>query len=446
VAAILVVDDEVSARTTLALLLKKRGHRVTQAEGLRAAVKALNDEAFELVVTDLRMPDGSGIDILRAVKTHGSEADVILLTAYAGWESAKEALQLGALDYFEKGREPDELFARIDRALSEQAARREHDTLRGPMAADDGVPGIVFRSSAMRRVLDIVARVAPTDATVLIHGESGTGKELIARAIHGASRRAGRPFVALNCGALPETLLESELFGHVKGSFTGATVSKKGLFEEAEGGTVFLDEVGEMSPALQVKLLRTLQDGEVRAVGSSQPITVDTRVVAATNQNLEGLMRQGRFREDVFYRLNVIAFTIPPLRERREDIPLLVEHFLDRFNRRQGRAVRLDGEAMERLVAHPWPGNIRELEHAMERMVILGEGDTITADDLPPLLASGVGPELTAPNGESLADTEKAHIREMLERHGWNYSRTADALGISRTTLWRKLKEYGFRR
>jgi two-component system response regulator HydG len=446
VAAILVVDDEVSARTTLALLLKKRGHRVTQAEGLMAAVRALNDEAFELVVTDLRMPDGSGIDILRAVKTHGSEADVILLTAYAGWESAKEALQLGALDYFEKGREPDELFARIDRALSEQAARRERDTLRGPIAAGDAVPGIVFRSSAMQRVLDIVARVAPTDATVLIHGESGTGKELIARAIHGASRRARRPFVALNCGALPETLLESELFGHVKGAFTGATVNKKGLFEEAEGGTVFLDEVGEMSPALQVKLLRTLQDGEVRAVGSSQPITVDTRVVAATNQNLEVLMRQGRFREDLFFRLNVIAFSIPPLRERREDIPLLVQHFLDRFNSRQGRAVRLDGEAMERLVAHPWPGNIRELEHAMERMVILGESDTITADDLPPLMGSGVGSEVAAPIGGTLADTEKAHIRDMLERHGWNYSRTADALGISRTTLWRKLKEYGFSR
>ncbi|HWN92089.1 MAG TPA: sigma-54 dependent transcriptional regulator, partial [Verrucomicrobiae bacterium] len=326
-AAILVVDDELSARSTLALLLKKRGHRVTQAEGLTAAVRALNDGAFELVVTDLRMPDGSGIDILRAVKTHCSEADVILLTAYAGWESAKEAMQLGALDYFEKGREPDELFDRIDRALSEQALRREQDSARGQMAEGEAVPGIVFRSSAMRRVLDIVARVAPTDATVLIHGESGTGKELIARAIHRGSRRARKPFVALNCGALPETLLESELFGHVKGAFTGASVNKKGLFEEADGGTVFLDEIGEMTPGLQVKLLRTLQDGEVRAVGSTQPITVDTRVVAATNQNLDVLMRQGRFREDLFYRLNVIAFAIPPLRERREDIPLLVEHF-----------------------------------------------------------------------------------------------------------------------
>jgi two-component system response regulator HydG len=445
-AAILVVDDELSARSTLALLLKKRGHRVTQAEGLTAAVRALNDGTFELVVTDLRMPDGSGIDILRAVKTHCSEADVILLTAYAGWESAKEAMQLGALDYFEKGREPDELFHRIDRALSDQALRREQDSARGQMAEGEAVPGIVFRSSAMRRVLDIVARVAPTDATVLIHGESGTGKELIARAIHRGSRRARKPFVALNCGALPETLLESELFGHVKGAFTGASVNKKGLFEEADGGTVFLDEIGEMAPALQVKLLRTLQDGEVRAVGSIQPITVDTRVVAATNQNLDVLLRQGRFREDLFYRLNVIAFAIPPLRERREDIPLLVEHFLDRFNRKQGRALRLEDDTLQLLVGHPWPGNVRELEHALERMVILGEGDTITIDDLPFRIANGGEAELAAPSRGSLADTEKAHIREMLERHGWNYSRTADALGISRTTLWRKLKEYGFSR
>ncbi|HYR38682.1 MAG TPA: sigma-54 dependent transcriptional regulator [Methylomirabilota bacterium] len=445
-AAILVVDDELSARSTLALLLKKRGHRVTQAEGLTAAVRALNDGAFELVVTDLRMPDGSGIDILRAVKTHCSEADVILLTAYAGWESAKEAMQLGALDYFEKGREPDELFHRIDRALSDQALRREQDSARGQMAEGDAVPGIVYRSSAMRRVLDIVARVAPTDATVLIHGASGTGKELIARAIHRGSRRARKPFVALNCGALPETLLESELFGHVKGAFTGASVKKKGLFEEADGGTVFLDEIGEMAPALQVKLLRTLQDGEVRAVGSIQPITVDTRVLAATNQNLDVLMRQGRFREDLFYRLNVIAFAIPPLRERREDIPLLVDYFLDRFNRKQGRALRLEDDALQLLVGHPWPGNVRELEHALERMVILGEGDTITIDDLPFRIANGGEAELAAPSRGSLADTEKAHIREMLERHGWNYSRTADALGISRTTLWRKLKEYGFSR
>ncbi len=445
-AAILVVDDELSARSTLALLLKKRGHRVTQAEGLTAAVRALNDGAFELVVTDLRMPDGSGIDILRAVKTHCSEADVILLTAYAGWESAKEAMQLGALDYFEKGREPDELFHRIDRALSDQALRREQDSARGQMAEGDAVPGIVYRSSAMRRVLDIVARVAPTYATVLIHGESGTGKELIARAIHRGRRRARKPFVALNCGALPETLLESELFGHVKGAFTGASVNKKGLFEEADGGTVFLDEIGEMAPALQVKLLRTLQDGEVRAVGSIQPITVDTRVLAATNQNLDVLMRQGRFREDLFYRLNVIAFAIPPLRERREDIPLLVDYFLDRFNRKQGRALRLEDDALQLLVGHPWPGNVRELEHALERMVILGEGDTITIDDLPFRIANGGEAELAAPSRGSLADTEKAHIREMLERHGWNYSRTADALGISRTTLWRKLKEYGFSR
>jgi two-component system response regulator HydG len=355
-------------------------------------------------------------------------------------------MQLGALDYFEKGREPDELFERVDRALAEQALRRDGDGLRRPAAERDGFPGIVVSSAPMRRVLDLVARVAPTDATVLIQGESGTGKELIARAIHGASRRAARPLVALNCGALPEPLLESELFGHTKGAFTGASAAKKGLFEEADGGTVFLDEVGEMTPALQVKLLRTLQDGEVRPVGSNQAITVNARVVSATNQDLEALMRQGRFRDDVFYRLHVITITVPPLRERREDIPALVEHFLDRFSRQQERAPTLAPEALDRLVAHAWPGNVRELEHAIERLVILCAGDTITPADLPANVGAGGGADAAAPARGSLADTERAHILGMLERHHWNYSRTADALGIGRTTLWRKLKEYGFTR
>jgi len=361
-AAILVVDDQASARSTLALLLKKRGHRVMQADGVTTAAHLLAEEAVDLVITDLRMPDGSGLDVLRSAKTRRPSADIILLTAYAGWESAKEAMPLGALDYFEKGREPAELFERVDRALAEQALRRDGHGLRRPGVDRDGFPAIIAGSAPMRRMLDLVARVAPTDATVLIQGESGTGKELIARAIHSASRRAGRPLVALNCGALPEPLLESELFGHAKGAFTGASTSKKGLFEEADGGTVFLDEVGEMAPALQVKLLRALQDGEVRPVGSNQPITVDARVVSATNQDLEGLMRQGRFREDVFYRLNVIALTVPPLRERCDDIPALALHFLDRFNHQQERALGLDAEALARLAAYAWPGNVRELE------------------------------------------------------------------------------------
>ena len=276
-ATILVVDDEPSARTTLALLLSKRGHHVTQAEGVQAAAKALADESFDVVVTDLRMPDGDGLEVLRTARAHAPDTAVIILTAYAGWESAKEAMQFGALDYFEKGREPDELLHRIGRALAERSLRRENENLRGQVRERFALTGLIARSAEMRRVLDLIARVAPTDATVLIQGESGTGKELIAKALHHSSRRAEGPFVAVNCGALPETLLESEIFGHVKGAFTGATVSKRGLFEEAHNGTFLLDEVGEMSPSLQVKLLRALQDGEVRRVGANQPTIVDAR-------------------------------------------------------------------------------------------------------------------------------------------------------------------------
>src|SRR5215470_3177775 len=271
------------------------------------------------------MPDGDGLDVLRAAKAHCPDADVILLTAFAGWESAKEAIQLGAFDYFEKAREPDELLHRIDRAVEDKALRRENENLRAQVRERFGLPGLVATSPQMREVLDLVGRVAPTDATVLIQGESGTGKEVIAKALHHASRRSSGRFVAINCGALPETLLESEIFGHVKGAFTGASVNKKGLFEEADGGTVFLDEIGEMTPSLQVALLRALQSGEIRPVGSIQTLTVDARVIAATNRDLEPMIRQGAFREDLFYRLNVIPIALPPLRDRREDIPLLAE-------------------------------------------------------------------------------------------------------------------------
>ena len=285
-ATILIVDDEPSARTTLGLLLRKRSHRVTEVEGVAAALKALTDDAFDVIVTDLRMPDGDGLDVLRAARAHCPDADVILLTAYAGWESAKEAIQLGACDYFEKGREPDELLHRIDKALAEKALRRENANLRAQVRDRYALPGLVTGSAQMAQVLDLVRRVAPTDATVLIHGESGSGKEVIAKAIHHASQRARGSFVAINCAALPETLLESELFGHVKGAFTGAATNKKGLFEEAHGGTLLLDEIGEMPPSLQAKLLRTLQSGEIRPVGSTQAITIDARVVAATNRDL----------------------------------------------------------------------------------------------------------------------------------------------------------------
>jgi DNA-binding NtrC family response regulator len=443
-ATILVVDDEPSARTTLALLLRKRSHHVIEADGVGSAVKVLTEEAFDVIVTDLRMPDGNGLDVLRAAKAHCPEADVILLTAYAGWESAKEAIQLGAFDYFEKGREPDELLHRIDKALREKALQRENANLRAQVRDRYGVPGLIAGSAQMAQVLDFVQRVAPTDATVLIQGESGTGKEVIAKAIHHASARARGPFVAINCGALPEALLESEIFGHVKGAFTGASANKKGLFEEAGRGTLLLDEIGEMAASLQVKLLRALQSGEIRPVGSTQAITVDVRVIAATNRDLEQLVHQGAFREDLFYRLNVIPLLLPALRERREDIPLLAEHFLARAGQRLGRPLRMSPAAMDRLLRYPWPGNVRELENAIERSAILARQEVIEADDLPPHVRGDIalGPAPSLEREQTLAQSERAHIIRTLERCGWNHSRAAETLGIGRTTLWRKLKEY----
>ncbi len=444
-AKILIVDDEDSARTTLSLLLTKRGHRVAQADGVGAARALLEEQTFDLVITDLRLGDGTGLDVLRTVKPEHTATEVILLTAYAGWESAKDAMQLGAFDYFEKGREPDELCHRIDQALQKHALRHENQNLRALVQERYDLAGVVARSPQMLRLLDLVRRVAATDATVLLRGESGTGKELIARAIHHSSPRAGGPFVAVNCGALPEPLLESEIFGHVKGAFTGAATAKKGLFEEAHGGTFFLDEIAELAPVLQVKLLRVLQDGEVRRVGATQPAAVDVRLLAATHRDLEQMMRQGTLREDLFYRLNVIPVVLPPLRERREDILVLADHFLARLGAKHGRRLRMSADAAACLLRYPWPGNIRELENALERTAVLAEHDTIGVDDLPPHIAAGItlGAAPTLPPERRLADVEKAHILETLERYGWNHVRAAEALGIGRTTLWRKLKEYG---
>jgi DNA-binding NtrC family response regulator len=447
-AHLLVVDDERSARTTLALLLRKRGHRVIEADGVTTATKVLTEEVFDLVVTDLRMPDGDGLDVLRTAKAHAPATEVILLTAYAEWKSAKEAIRLGALDYFEKGQEPDELNHRIDKALAGRALRRENENLRAQLRDRYGLPGVIAQSPAMHAVLDLVERVAPTDATVVIQGESGTGKEVMAKAIHHASARATRPFVAVNCGAVPETLLESELFGYMRGAFTGATVNKLGLFEEADGGTLLLDEIAEMPAALQVKLLRALQSGEIRRLGANQAVTIDVRVIAATHGDLAMLISQGTFREDLFYRLNVFQLVLPPLRDRREDIPALAEHFLARSAGKLGRELRLSAGALERLLRYPWPGNVRELENAIERAVILARGDSVEPDDLPPHVSAGLqlGPSPTLPGPMTLADAERVHILQTLERFGRNHSGAAEALGIGRTTLWRKLKEYGIDR
>ena len=447
-AHLLVVDDEPAARTTLSLLLRKRGHHVAEAPDVITATKRLGDEVFDLVVTDLRMPDGDGLDVLRAAKTHAPQTEVILLTAYAEWKSAKEAIRLGALDYFEKGQEPDELYHRIDKALAARALRRENENLRAQLRERYSLPGVIAQSEAMQSVLALVARVAPTDATLLIQGESGTGKEVIAKAVHHGSTRAARPFVAVNCGAVPEALLESELFGYVRGAFTGAAASKLGLFEEAHSGTLFLDEIAEMPPALQVKLLRALQSGEIRRLGTTQATTIDVRVIAATHGDLATLIGQGSFREDLYYRLNVIQMTLPPLRERREDIPALAEHFLTQSGNKLGRTLRLSPGALERLLRYAWPGNVRELENAIERAAILAHSEIVEADDLPPHVAVGLqlGPPPALAGQATLADAERMHILQTLERFGRNHSGAAEALGIGRTTLWRKLKEYGIDR
>ena len=445
VARLLIVDDEGPVRRMLALLLRKRGHQVAEADGVVSATKQLAEEIFDLVITDLRMPDGDGLDVLRAARTHAQAPDVILLTAYAEWKSARDAMRLGALDYFEKGQEPDDLYHRIDKALGARALRRENENLRAQLRERYGLAGLIAQSPAMHAVLDLVERVAPTDATVLIQGESGTGKEVIAKAVHHASPRAARPFVAVNCGAVPEALLESELFGHVRGAFTGAAGNKLGLFEEADGGTLFLDEIAEMPAALQVKLLRALQSGEVRRLGATQTTIIDVRVIAATHGDLVARISQGTFREDLFYRLNVIHVPLPPLRERREDLPALAEHFLARSAGKLGRTLRLSPGALERLLRYPWPGNVRELENAIERAAILARTETVEADDLPPHVAAGLqlGPSPALPRQISLADAERAHILQTLERVGGSHSSAAEALGIGRTTLWRKLKEYG---
>jgi two-component system, NtrC family, response regulator HydG len=407
-ASILVVDDEESPRATLALLLKQAGHDVEQADGVAAAARALAAGAFDLVITDLRMPVGDGLEVVRLTRTTQPDAEVIVLTAYAGWESAKEAMRLGAFDYFEKGREPDELFHRIDQALETKALRRDNEHLRQQVQTRYSLTGIIARSPEMQRVLALVARVAPSDATVLIQGESGTGKELIAKAVHQASPRASHAFVAVNCAALPEPLLESEIFGHVKGAFTGAVAAKRGLLEEAQGGTFFLDEIGEMPPSLQVKLLRALQEREIRRVGATQPIVLNVRVVAATNRDLAQAIRDGRFREDLYYRLNVVPVVLPPLRERREDIPLLAEHVLSRASERHGRALHLAPAATARLLSYAWPGNVRELENAIERASILANGELVGPEDLPPHIASGagLGPAPTLPAQQNLAEVD----------------------------------------
>jgi two-component system response regulator HydG len=446
-ASILVVDNESSVRMTLTMLLKGQGHRVLEAAEGRAAIEKLREEPVSLIITDLKMAEVSGLDVLREAKVLRPEAGVILLTGHGTIESAVEAMRLGAFDYVTKPFESSELLHRVQNALTHHQLVSEVRLLRQQIREQCGFGTLVGRSVHMVRVAEMISRVAKTDTTILIEGESGTGKELVARAIHAESPRADRPFVAINCGALPETLLESELFGHVKGAFTGATATKKGLFEEADRGTLFLDEIGDTSAAIQIKLLRVLQEREIRRVGSNAPIRIDVRILAATHRSLEELVKEGRFREDLLYRLNVVTIPVPPLRERREDIPLLAAHFLEGAAKRLGKpAPTLSQEAMNLLLEYPWPGNVRQLENAIERAVLLATRETIFPGDFPPSLlrtGSAGGPGGPASKLTRLEDVEREHILATLEGLGWNQARAADVLGIGRNTLWRKLKEYG---
>jgi DNA-binding NtrC family response regulator len=438
-ALILVVDNEHSVRLALAMLLKGSGHQVLEAADGRAAIETLREETMSLVITDLKMTEVSGLDVLRETKKRSPETEVILLTGHGTIESAVEAMRLGTFDYVTKPFESSELLHRVQVALEHHQLVSEVRRLRQEIREHRGFDTLVGKSPQMQRVAGLIFRVAATDTTILIEGESGTGKELVPRAIHAESPRTEHPFVAINCGALPETLLESELFGHVKGAFTGATTMKKGLFEEADRGTLFLYEIGDTAPSTQIKLLRVLQEREIRRVGSNAPIKINVRVLAATNRKLEDLAREGRFREDLFYRLHVVALPLPPLRDRGGDIPILAAHFLEGAAKRLAKRVpTLSQDALALLLEHPWPGNVRELENAVEHAVLLASGAVISPGDLPASLHRIIPPggvPAGSPGPVRLEEMERAHILKVLDDVTWNQARAADMLGIGRNTL-----------
>lgn len=380
---VLVVDDEENIRSLIRQILEREGFQVEVASDGPSALKKATEEDFDLILLDVRIPQLDGMSVLREIRAVDPDAVVMIVTGYGSIEQALEAVRLGAYDYVPKPFKRDELLLRIRRALDYHALREENRKLHEELRQTFKFEGIIGTSPKMQEALRIAAAVAPTDATVLIYGETGTGKEILARSIHYQSHRAQGPFVAINCGSIPETLLETELFGHEKGAFTGAHTSRIGKFEAADGGTIFLDEVGDMSPAMQVKLLRVLQEKTIERVGGVRPVKVNVRVIAATNRDLRAAIREGSFREDLFYRLNVVPIHLPPLRERPEDIPILAQHFLERFKERYRKNIRaITPQAIRKLRRHLWPGNVRELEYAIERAVILAQGEEITAQDL----------------------------------------------------------------
>ena len=436
---ILIVDDELIMRESLAGWLARDGHSIATAASGEEALARVEKERFDILLVDIKMEGISGLSVLSRVKESDPDVAVVMITAYGSIDTAIEAMKNGAHDYLLKPFDPGELGVLIEKIIAQQNQARENLYLREQYKDRARFESMIGQSPPMQAIFDLICDVAPRDTTVLITGETGTGKGLAAKAIHTQSPRSNGPFVVVNCGAIPEHLMESELFGHQKGAFTDARETKKGRLELAHGGTLFLDEIGEISMRMQIDLLRVLEDRVFYRVGGTQPIEADFRVIAATHRDLEDAILNEAFRQDFYYRLNVITLDIPPLRERKEDIPLLAEHFLHRFAQETNRPV--DGilrEAMDEMMIHEWPGNVRELENAIERAVVVGKERRVRAVDLPFVC---VAPE-QGPAGRTLKDVERAHINQILETHQWNIARCAKILGIDRSTLYSKIKRY----
>jgi len=443
-AKILVVDDEPNMVALFKQILARAGYDVVGAGSLAEGTAALGEQVFDVVISDLALGDGSGIDLLKVASRGQPQAPFILVTAYGTVESAVEAMKLGAFDYITKPFQNEEMKILVEKALRHSDLSRQVRQLRREVGSRYGFANIIGKSKPMQALFDLVERIAATNSTILITGESGTGKEMFAKAIHYNSDRRDRPFVAVDCGVIPENLMESELFGHTRGAFTGADSAKRGLFAEADTGTIFLDEIGNMPTPLQAKLLRVLQEREIKPVGSTDVLRVDVRIIAATKEDLRSAVDQGTFRNDLFYRLSVIPLVIPPLRQRREDIPLLVDHFLDKISRANKiERKELDPAVLNKLISYDWPGNVRELENVIERLVLISSTNTIGLDMLPP--------EISDASADSAADSllssqvagaERESIVRALERAGGNRTKAAKLLGISRASLYNKMRQY----
>ncbi|RMG74788.1 MAG: sigma-54-dependent Fis family transcriptional regulator [Nitrospirae bacterium] len=448
-ASVLVVDDEPLQRGILKTILTEEGYEVLEAGSVEEALKVYSELKPEIVLTDLKMPEKSGIDLLEELKKDtDTPPTLIIMTAFGTISSAVEAIKKGAFDYLTKPLDKETLLIKLRQAMERVNLLQENLKLQGELYRQFNIDGIVGQSASMKQVIDTVKKVSPTNATVLILGESGTGKELIARAIHYNSPRKKAPFTALNCASIPENLLESELFGYEPGAFTGASTRKKGLIEETQGGTLFLDEIGDMPISLQAKLLRVLQDGEIRRLGGKDSFRVDIRIIAATNRDLEEMIKEGTFREDLYYRLRVVTIKIPPLRERREDIPLLCEHFLKKYNQEFGKRLKgISEEALKALTDYSWPGNIRQLQSVIERAVILSDGERLELDDIRDEISGGVSKnilDLDIPDeGIVFEEIEKALLKKAMEKSNFVAKRAAELLGMSYKTFWYRWEKFG---